>query len=51
MYCFFTKIYFEDNELSWDSSFQKSNRIGEIIKLLNEKSDSWLELGEFDKKT
>lgn len=33
--------------LSNDDLIQKSNRIGEIIKLLDEKSDRWLELGEF----
>jgi ATP-binding cassette subfamily F protein uup len=33
--------------LSNDNLIQKSNRIGEIIKLLDEKSDRWLELGEF----
>lgn len=33
--------------LSNEDLIQKSNRIGEIIKLLDEKSDRWLELGEF----
>ncbi len=33
--------------LSNDDLIQKSNRIGEIIKLLDEKSDRWLELSEF----
>ena len=34
-------------ELSQDGLIEKSNRIGEIIKLLDEKSDRWLELSEF----
>ena len=33
--------------LNNDDLIQKSNRIGEIIKLLDEKSDRWLELSEF----
>ena len=33
--------------LNNDELIEKSNRIGEIIKLLDEKSDRWLELGEF----
>jgi ABC transport system ATP-binding/permease protein len=33
--------------LSSDDIIEKSHRIGEIIKLLDEKSDRWLELGEF----
>ena len=33
--------------LKSDDLIQKSNRIGEIIKLLDEKSDRWLELSEF----
>jgi len=41
-----------ENEISTgilksDELIQKSERIGEIIKLLDEKSDRWLELGEF----
>jgi len=34
-------------KLSSDDLIEKSNRIGEIIKLLDEKSDRWLELSEF----
>ena len=33
--------------LNNDELIEKSNRIGEIIKLLDEKSDRWLELSEF----
>ena len=33
--------------LSSDDLITKSNRVGEIIKLLDEKSDRWLELSEF----
>ncbi|MBU8891578.1 MAG: ABC-F family ATP-binding cassette domain-containing protein [Bacteroidales bacterium] len=33
--------------LNTEDLIQKSNRIGEIIKLLDEKSDRWLELSEF----
>jgi len=33
--------------LSSDEIIEKSHHIGEIIKLLDEKSDRWLELGEF----
>ncbi len=33
--------------LSTDSLMEKSNRVGEIIKLLDEKSDRWLKLSEF----
>lgn len=33
--------------LTNDELVVKSNRIGEIIKLLDDKSDRWLELGEF----
>ena len=33
--------------LNNDELIQKSNRIGEIIKLLDQKSDRWLELSEF----
>ncbi|MDA3779405.1 MAG: ABC-F family ATP-binding cassette domain-containing protein [Bacteroidales bacterium] len=34
-------------ELKSDDLIEKSDRIGEIIKLLDSKSDRWLELGEF----
>jgi len=33
--------------LKSDELIQKSERIGEIIKLLDKKSDRWLELSEF----
>ncbi len=36
-----------EGNLSSDDIIEKSHRIGEIIKLLDEKSDRWLELGEF----
>ena len=36
-----------EGSLSSDEIIEKSHRIGEIIKLLDEKSDRWLELGEF----
>ncbi len=33
--------------LSSDDLIEKSNRVGKVIKLLDEKSDRWLELSEF----
>jgi ATP-binding cassette subfamily F protein uup len=41
------EVEINSGSLSNDDLIQKSNRIGEIIKLLDEKSDRWLELGEF----
>ena len=33
--------------LGSEDLIKKSNRVGEIIKLLDEKSDRWLELSEY----
>ncbi len=41
------EVEINSGSLSNDDLIEKSNRIGEIIKLLDEKSDRWLELGEF----